>query len=122
MLLAATDTTSTAITRAIEALAHRPEVQSKLREELLDATARTGRTLAEFDYDAYTSLPYLEAVVRETIRMYPSFYVSPRVCVSMYHFPLCDADPSHVALLFPGRNKTRSFHLAPLSKVQTDKL
>ena len=87
----------------------------------MNATVRTGRTLAEFDYDAYTSLPYLEAVVRETIRMYPSFYVSPRVCVSMYHFPLCDADPSHVGSLFPGRNKTRPFHLEPLSKGQMGK-
>ena len=90
-------------------------MQSKLREELLNATARTGRTLAEFDYDAYTSLPYLEAVVRETIRMYPSFYVSPRVCVSMFHFSLHHADLGGVTSLFPGRNKTRSFHLAPLS-------
>ena len=81
LLLAATDTTSTTLTRAIEVLAHRPDAQARLRQELQDATAGTGRTLADFDYDAYTSLPYLEAVVRETIRMYPSFHLSPRVCV-----------------------------------------
>ncbi|KAI0716355.1 cytochrome P450 [Earliella scabrosa] len=79
LLFAATHTTSTALTRAIEVLAHKPDAQARLRQELLDATAGTGRTLADFDYDAYTSLPYLEAVVRETIRMYPSFHLSPRV-------------------------------------------
>ncbi|KAI0720825.1 cytochrome P450 [Cerioporus squamosus] len=88
LLLAATDTTSTSITRAIEALAHHPEVQAKLRQELLDATAGAGRTLADLDYDAYTSLPYLEAVVRETIRMYPSFHISPRVAEQDTVLPL----------------------------------
>ncbi|RPD75378.1 cytochrome P450 [Lentinus tigrinus ALCF2SS1-7] len=88
LLLAATDTTSTSITRAIEVLAHRPDAQAKLRQELLDATTRTGRTLADFDYDAYTDLPYLEAVVRETIRMYPSFYISPRVAEQDTVLPL----------------------------------
>ncbi|TFK91204.1 cytochrome P450 [Polyporus arcularius HHB13444] len=88
LLLAATDTTSTSITRAIEVLAQHPEAQAKLRQELLDATAGTGRTLADFDYDTYTNLPYLEAVVRETVRMYPSFHLSPRVAEQDTVLPL----------------------------------
>ncbi|KAI0760059.1 cytochrome P450 [Fomes fomentarius] len=79
LLLAGTDTTSSTITRAIQVLAHRPEVQQRLRQELLDATTGTGRSLSDFDYDSYTNLPYLEAVVKETIRMYPAFSLIPKV-------------------------------------------
>ncbi|KAI0739186.1 cytochrome P450 [Daedaleopsis nitida] len=79
LILAGTDTTSTTLSRAIELLSHRPDIQQKLRQEVNNATHGVGRSLSEFDFDAYAELPYLEAVVRETIRMYPSFYLIPRV-------------------------------------------
>ncbi|KAJ8464055.1 hypothetical protein ONZ51_g9852 [Trametes cubensis] len=79
LLLAATDTTSASITRVIQLLAEHQEVQEVLRRELLDATTHAGRTLFDFDYEGFSKLPYLEAVVRETIRMYPVFYMSNRV-------------------------------------------
>ena len=70
LLLAATDTTSASITRVIQLLAEHQEMQETLRRELLDATTHAGRTLFDLDYDGFAKLPYLEAVVRETIRMY----------------------------------------------------
>ncbi|KAI0739177.1 cytochrome P450 [Daedaleopsis nitida] len=79
LLLAGTDTTSSTLMRAVEVLSRHPEAQKRLRKELTDATHGAGCSLSDFDYDAYTSLPYLEAVVKETIRMYPSFYILPRV-------------------------------------------
>ncbi|KAI0332873.1 cytochrome P450 [Cubamyces sp. BRFM 1775] len=79
LLLAATDTTSASITRVIQLLAEHQEMQETLRRELLDATTHAGRTLFDLDYDGFAKLPYLEAVVRETIRMYPVFYMSNRV-------------------------------------------
>ncbi|KAI0764540.1 cytochrome P450 [Trametes elegans] len=69
LLLAATDTTSASVTRVIQLLSENQDVQETLRRELLNATTHAGRTLADFDYDTYTQLPYLEAVVRETLRM-----------------------------------------------------
>lgn len=55
--------------RAVELLSRHPDAQQRLRKELVGATQGAGRSLADFDYDAYTSLPYLEAVVKETIRV-----------------------------------------------------
>ena len=49
--------------RALLLLAQYPEKQQKLREELL-------RTHG-LDYDKLMGLPYLDAVVRETLRVYP---------------------------------------------------
>lgn len=69
LLLAATDTTSASITRVVQLLAENPKVQETLRREILDATTHVGRTLFDLDYDAFAKLPYLEAVVRESLRM-----------------------------------------------------
>ncbi|KAI0642535.1 cytochrome P450 [Trametes meyenii] len=79
LLLAATDTTSSSITRVIQLLADHQEIQDNLRRELQDATTHAGRTLFDLDYDAIAKLPYLEAVTREALRMYPVFYMSNRV-------------------------------------------
>ncbi|KAI0657014.1 cytochrome P450 [Cubamyces menziesii] len=79
LLLAATDTTSTTVARIVQLLAENQDVQETLRRELQDATVHTGRTLLDMDYDEFVRLRYLEAVVCETIRMYPAFYTGNRV-------------------------------------------
>ena len=48
-------------------LALHPEVQEKLRNEVTEARAKQG----DLDYDALMGLPYLDAVCRETLRVYP---------------------------------------------------
>lgn len=63
-VLAATDTTSSALSRTLHLLTQHPEVQEKLREEIVDA--RDGRDL---EYDSLVALPYLDAVCRETLRL-----------------------------------------------------
>lgn len=45
-------------------LAAHPEAQAKLRKELKEARAD-----GELSYDALVSLPYLDAVCRETLRV-----------------------------------------------------
>ena len=66
MLLAGTDTTSNAIARILHVLAEHPEVQDKLREELLTACDYSGQ---EIPYDKLVELPFLDAVCRETLRL-----------------------------------------------------
>jgi len=66
LLYAATDTTSTALSRILWLLSENQDVQDKLREELTIARD-TGN---EIDYDYLHNLPYLEAVCRETMRLY----------------------------------------------------
>ncbi|OSD02190.1 cytochrome P450 [Trametes coccinea BRFM310] len=65
-MLAGMDTTSNALTRVLHILAQRPEEQERLRAEVTEA--RNGNDLT---YDALDRLPYLDAVCRETLRLYP---------------------------------------------------
>ncbi|EKM59827.1 uncharacterized protein PHACADRAFT_250554 [Phanerochaete carnosa HHB-10118-sp] len=61
-IVAGHETTSTATTWALFSLTQRPDVQRKLREELLQV-ATDSPTMDELN-----ALPYLDAVVRETLR------------------------------------------------------
>ncbi len=58
------DTTLNAISRLRRLLAMNPDVQEKLRNEILDAQAGQ-----EVSYDQVMDLPYLDAVTRETLRL-----------------------------------------------------
>ncbi|KAF8556684.1 cytochrome P450 [Imleria badia] len=64
-LVAGHETTSTAVTWALYAMTQAPEVQTKLRDELLSVDTDTP------SMDELMALPYLDAVLRETLRMYP---------------------------------------------------
>ncbi|KAG6374890.1 cytochrome P450 [Boletus reticuloceps] len=63
-LVAGHETTSTAITWALYAMTKAPEIQVKLREELLSVDTETP------SMDELMALPYLDAVVRETLRVH----------------------------------------------------
>lgn len=64
LVFAAHDTTSNALARLLHLLALNPEVQSKLRAEVTK-----GRLKGDLDYDDLMGLPYMDAVVRETMRL-----------------------------------------------------
>ncbi|KAI9440827.1 cytochrome P450 [Lactarius indigo] len=66
IVLAATDTTSSALSRIIHLLALHPDIQDKLRKELKEACGDN----EEMTHDQLVSLPLLEAVCRETLRLY----------------------------------------------------
>jgi cytochrome P450 len=70
-MFAAMDTTSSALARILHLLALHQNVQDKLRAELRDAHENFG---AQPDHDDLVNLPYLDAVCRETLRL----YVHPR--------------------------------------------
>jgi cytochrome P450 len=59
------DTTSSGLCRFFWLLAQHPDVQDRLRQELRDAKAKYG----ELNHDQLVGLPYLDAVVRETLRL-----------------------------------------------------
>ncbi|KAF8838205.1 cytochrome P450 [Paxillus ammoniavirescens] len=82
LLLAGYETTSVSLTWALIQLAQNPAVQTKLREELLliggDPT-----------YEQLTSsLPYLDAVVHETLRVHPPLQEFTRVAAEDDVIPL----------------------------------
>ena len=62
------DTTSTALSRLLYLLATHPEVQDRLRQELAEARENNGGE--DVPYDKLVSLPYLDAICRETMRLY----------------------------------------------------
>ncbi|KAH9930173.1 cytochrome P450 [Amylocystis lapponica] len=66
LLFAATDTTSNALSRILDVLVQHPDAQEQLRKEILDASQGS-----ELSYDELMQLPYLDAVCRETLRLYP---------------------------------------------------
>ncbi|KAI0676559.1 cytochrome P450 [Trametes maxima] len=66
LLFAATDTTSHIMSQILQLLAEDPDAQAKVRREILEA----GGGLY-IPYDKLHSLPYLDAVCKETLRMYP---------------------------------------------------
>ncbi|TFK20717.1 cytochrome P450 [Coprinopsis marcescibilis] len=66
-VFAAMDTTSSALARILYLLSERQDVQDRLRKEIREARAQYG----ELDFDQLMNLPYLDAICRETLRLYP---------------------------------------------------
>ena len=64
-MFAATDTTSSAVSRILYLLAEHPDVQERLRKEIVGARLERG----DLSFDDLFELPYLEAVCRETLRL-----------------------------------------------------
>src|SRR5699024_5243141 len=66
------ETTASAMTNAIFELSHHPEYQERLYRELEDGLNKLDPTSDEY-YDTVMGkeLPYLTAVVNETLRKYP---------------------------------------------------
>ncbi|MEB3335245.1 MAG: cytochrome P450 [Cyanobacteriota bacterium] len=68
LLVAGHETTATALSWALSWLASRPEVQDRLRREVLEAWATSEGPL---ETATLLRLPYLQAVCNETLRLHP---------------------------------------------------
>ena len=66
MVVAAMETTSSAISRTLQLLSEHEDVQEKLRSEIREARADK----EYIDFDELMNLPYMDAVCRETLRLY----------------------------------------------------
>ncbi|KAF9043393.1 cytochrome P450 [Panaeolus papilionaceus] len=64
---AGTDTTSNAVSRILWLLAQHKDAQSRLRAELREAMANSD---GDVPHDELVALPYLDAICRETLRLY----------------------------------------------------
>ncbi|KAJ7735831.1 cytochrome P450 [Mycena maculata] len=114
--LAGHETTSSAVTWALHALSQNPAVQSKLREELFTLTTENP-TMEELN-----SLPYLESVVRETMRVHAPVPFVQRMAMQDDVLPLSKPyidkyGKSHDSLPIP---KGQVMHI-PMLAVNTDK-
>ena len=67
LMLAGTDTTSMGLSQIMELLAQNLGMLEKLRAEIKEAQQRHGDNIP---YDILVDLPYLDAVCRESLRLY----------------------------------------------------
>ncbi|PPQ69737.1 hypothetical protein CVT25_010446 [Psilocybe cyanescens] len=68
LVFTAMDTTSTAIARVLHLLALHPDVQEKLRAEVIEAYHHQDEAV---DFNNLSALPYMDAIIKETLRVYP---------------------------------------------------
>ncbi|XP_011689075.1 PREDICTED: cytochrome P450 6k1-like [Wasmannia auropunctata] len=78
------ETSSTTTAFALYELAMQPELQNILRKELLEALEKSN---GKITYDMVWSLPYLDMVISETLRMYPPLGYLNRVAKETYKVP-----------------------------------
>ncbi|TDG49576.1 hypothetical protein AWZ03_004067 [Drosophila navojoa] len=79
MLIAGVDTTTTVFTGALLCLAKNPEKQAKLREEIRQILPNKD---SEFTEASMKNVPYLRAVIKESLRLYPLALGNARVIKS----------------------------------------
>ncbi|TFK82598.1 cytochrome P450 [Polyporus arcularius HHB13444] len=85
-ILAGMDTTSNALSRTLHVLAQHPSAQGKLRAEI--QKAREAINGADISHDDLIKLPYLDAVCRETLRVYAPVGLIPRRAMKDMAVPL----------------------------------
>ncbi|XP_044731381.1 cytochrome P450 6k1-like [Chrysoperla carnea] len=78
------ETTSSAISFTLYSLSYNPEIQIKLRKEIQAVIARNG---GNFTYDCLKDMKYLDACVKETLRLYPTLGFLDREALDTYTFP-----------------------------------
>ncbi|XP_011866381.1 PREDICTED: cytochrome P450 6k1-like isoform X2 [Vollenhovia emeryi] len=81
------ETSSSTMSFTLYEIAMNPEIQDRLRKEILDALDETD---GKITYDMIVSLPYLDMVVSETLRMYPPLPFLDRVTMDAYKLPNFD--------------------------------
>ena len=82
LLMAGYDTTGTTMSYILYELALNQDYQETLFEEI-DSAKKT----SHLDYDTLQSLPYLDAVIYETLRRHPVVATIERVCSKDYKLP-----------------------------------
>ncbi|KAJ7599397.1 cytochrome P450 [Mycena floridula] len=83
-ILAGHETTSSAVSLILYALTLHMDIQSKLREELVAVDSNTP------SMDELNALPYLDAVIKESMRVHAPVVVLGRVATQDDIIPLCD--------------------------------
>ena len=90
-VIAGRDTTAAASMWMIFELAQNPEVEAKLLEEIQEKLGDEGEGEQESMFDSISKMPYLRAVIYETLRLHPSIPLEGK-------FATCDTflEPGHI--------------------------
>ncbi|CAE6473578.1 unnamed protein product [Rhizoctonia solani] len=85
LIFAGHDTTSDGLARTLHLLAQHPDVQAQLRAEVMEAHGIYGKDL---DYDQLNALKYLDAVCRESLRLWSPSQLTERITMKDWNLPL----------------------------------
>ncbi|XP_068224105.1 probable cytochrome P450 6a13 isoform X2 [Palaemon carinicauda] len=77
-ILAGYNNTANTLALTLHLLAHHPDVQAELRREIAAEMERCGGQ--HIPHDRLVKMPYLDAVVSESLRLYPAAPVIERIC------------------------------------------
>lgn len=80
-ILAGYDNTANTLALTLHLLAHHPHVQAELRREIAGEMRRNG---PQIPHDRLMEMPYLDAVISESLRLYPAAPVIERICTKPY--------------------------------------
>lgn len=97
MLFAGSETSAATVMFTLWQLALNPEVQDKLRAELLEAREKDGGNLS---YETMHELRYLDMVFKETLRLWPVMPWMDRVASEDYTLPGTDVQIEKGTLVF----------------------
>ncbi|KYN44186.1 Cytochrome P450 9e2 [Trachymyrmex septentrionalis] len=78
------DTSSTAMSFVAHEIAANPEVQNKLQQEIDKVLEESN---GKVSYEVINRLEYLDAVINETLRLYPPVTFLERMCEKTYELP-----------------------------------
>ncbi|KAF8956301.1 cytochrome P450 [Flammula alnicola] len=101
LIFGAMDTTSSALTRLLYLLATHQDVQDKLRKEIKEAKEVEG---GDLPYDKLVSLPYLDAICRETLRLYVLSFPARQDVVLPLSNPIKGLDGQEIQEIFIPKN------------------
>jgi len=93
--LAGFESVSTAMCFMTHLVAVNPDVQSKLREEVDDVLKQTN---GKPTYEAINRMKYLDAVINESLRLYPVAAFLDRQCVKEFELPPATSDGEPITL------------------------
>lgn len=99
-LIAGYDSTTTAMCFLAHEIGINFDIQNKLRAEIDDVLIRTN---GKPTYEAISQMKYLDAVVNESLRLYPLAPFLDRVCVKDFELPPATPDGEPITLK-PGDN------------------
>lgn len=95
LIFGAQDTTSSTLSRILFELARNPYAQAEARREILDLHHQrklSGDFSNRLDYDSLSSLPWLDAIIKESLRLYPPVAFVRRTAVKEKIIPYSPSD------------------------------
>jgi len=94
-LIAGRDTTAQALSWTIFCLATHPAAEEKARQEVIDVRGESG-----LSYEDLNSLPYLQAVLSEALRLYPSVPVDIKSALEDDTWPDGSKIPAQTSVMY----------------------